>query len=122
MSPGPEVPDHQSLLLGQHPLLSKRLATLLDITERELASHLHVHPSILRWRPTNTLLQQRLQTLEEVLSRLVELKPDPVSAAFHLKNTPIPLLGHRTLLETVSDGDAHKALRYLQTISGGQNG
>lgn len=36
--------------------------------------------------------------------------------------TRIDVLDHRTLFDTVRDGDAGKALRYLQTISTGQNG
>lgn len=36
--------------------------------------------------------------------------------------TRIDVLDHRTLFDTVRGGDAGKALRYLQTISTGQNG
>ncbi|MGN7918756.1 hypothetical protein [Lysobacter sp. 22409] len=98
------------------------LADLLDITERELCSLLRLQPSLMRRRPDDQRLQRQLCVLAEVRSLLLELKPDPAAVAFHLKNTPIPLLGHRTLMESVRDGDARKALRYLQSISGGQNG
>lgn len=108
--------------LGRQILSPGRLAKLLDIPERELASALRVHPSILRLRPDNALLQDRLGAYIAIFARLLELRPDPVAAAFHMKNTPIWVLRHRTLFETVRDGDTSKALRYLQTISGGQNG
>ncbi|ALN90171.1 hypothetical protein LG3211_1195 [Lysobacter gummosus] len=39
-----------------------------------------------------------------------------------MKNTPIRVLSHRTLFEAVKDNDSQEALRYLQTISGGQSG
>lgn len=116
---------------GSDPLFSdperqmlspRRLAELLDITGRELASALQVHPCVMRLHPDNALLQDRLGAYAAVFARLLELRSDPVAAAFHMKNTPVWVLRHRTLFETVRDGDASKALRYLQTISGGQNG
>lgn len=99
----------------------RHLAKLLDITERELAAALRVHPNILRLRPENALLQNRLRVLAEVFAQVLELRSDPLAAAFHMKNTPIRVLRHQTLLEAVSSGEASKALRYLQTISAGQN-
>lgn len=65
---------------------------------------------------------QRLGELAEVFGRMLELRTDPATAAFHMKNTPIPILNHRTLFETVAKHDSERALRYLQSISGGQSG
>ena len=107
---------------GQEGLSPLRFATLLDITETELASALGVHPDVLRLHPMDERVQCSLSAFAGVFARLLELKPDPVAAAFHMKNTPIRVLSHRTLFEAVKDNDSQKALRYLQTISGGQSG
>ena len=53
---------------------------------------------------------------------LLGLQSDAGLAAFHMTATRIDVLDHRTLFDTVRDGDAGKALRYMQTISSGQNG
>ena len=58
----------------------------------------------------------------QVLEALQELRPDDRNVVFKMKSTPIRALGGRTLEEAVLSGDAEKALRYLQTVSGGQNG
>jgi len=52
----------------------------------------------------------------------MEIQSDPEKVAEHMKETRIRVLGDRTIEEALSDGDVGKVLRYLQTISGGQNG
>src|SRR5690606_20073859 len=44
------------------------------------------------------------------------------SVALTMRVTPIRELGNQTLEQAVLAGEAEKALRYLQSISGGQNG
>ncbi|UNP30726.1 DNA-binding protein [Lysobacter gummosus] len=107
---------------GQEGLSPTRFAKLLDITEMELASALGVHLNVLRLHPEDERVQSRLSAFSGVFARLLELRPDPIAAAFHMKNTPIRVLSHRTLFEAVKDNDSQEALRYLQTISGGQSG
>lgn len=62
------------------------------------------------------------EAYRQVLEALRELRPDDPDFALKMKDTPIRELGDRTLEEAVRAGDAEKALRYLQIISGGQNG
>ena len=57
-----------------------------------------------------------------VLEALRELRPDDPDVALTMRHTPIRVLNNRTLEEVVRAGDADKALRYLQSISAGQNG
>ena len=59
---------------------------------------------------------------EVVVRALLDLQGDPEKVAEHMKQTRIRVLGNRTIEQALSDGDAGKVLRYLQTISGGQNG
>lgn len=62
------------------------------------------------------------ESTDAVIRLLMELQPDPDKVAEHMNETRIRVLGDRTIKEALSDGDAEKVLRYLQTISGGQNG
>lgn len=107
---------------GQTLLSPTLIAEGLDISTGQLASALGVHRNLMRHHPENPTVQRRLGELAEVFGRLLELRTDPVTAAFHMKNTPIRILNHRTLFETVAKHDAAKAMRYLQSICGGQSG
>ncbi len=57
-----------------------------------------------------------------VMRVLMSLNSDSEMAIRHMREVPIRVLGGRTIAQAISDGDAAKVLRYLQTISGGQNG
>ena len=59
---------------------------------------------------------------DAVIHALEVLNPDPEKVAKHMKETRIRVLGGRTIEEAMSDGEFGKVLRYLRTISGGQNG
>lgn len=107
---------------GQEDLSPARIARSLDITEMELASALGVHLDVLRLHPEDVRVQRHLRAFAGVFARLLELRPDPIAAAFNMKNAPIRVLNNRTLFEAVKDNDSQEALRYLQTISGGQSG
>lgn len=58
----------------------------------------------------------------QVLEALQQLRPNDKSVALTMRVTPIRELGNQTLEQAVLAGEAEKALRYLQSISGGQNG
>lgn len=107
---------------GQETFSPSLVAKALDITERELASIIGVSPNVLRLRPGSENVQTRISKVADVFDLLLELKPNPVDAAFHMKNTPIGLLNHRTLLEAVRDSEPEKAQRYLLSISSGYIG
>lgn len=107
---------------GQDALSPSLVAKALDITERELASIIGVSLNVLRFRPESQDVQTRICNFAGVFDLLLELKPDPVDAAFHMKNTPIRLLNHRTLLEAVKDNESEKAKRYLLSILSGYVG
>lgn len=104
---------------GWSPQLCEKI---LAISLQELACVLGVSEDVLRRRPDDVIVQKRLGAFAEVLDRLLEIRPDLPSAVFHMKNTPIRALNRRTLLEAIREGEHEKALRYLQTIGGGQNG
>lgn len=95
---------------------------VLGISSQELASALGVSEEILHLRPGDTFVQRKLGIFADVLERLLDLRPNVASAAFHMKNTPIRELDHRRVSEAISEGGHVKALRYLQRICAGQNG
>lgn len=99
-----------------------KFATTLELDLAVLAGALGVHRNTMRLHPESPRTQERMRDYNRVFLALVNLKPDVKSAAFHMKNTPIRVLGQRTIFEAVRDGDTEKALRYLQSVSGGQNG
>jgi hypothetical protein len=107
---------------GKTYLSPTKFASVLEMDLAVLAEALGVHRNTMRLHPESQRTQERLGDFNRVFIALLELQSDAVRAAFHMKNTPIRVLGQRTLFQAVKDGDANKALRYLQTISGGQNG
>ena len=83
--------------------------------ERTLGSPLW----LLRRDPDDTLVQLRLLAFLRVHSALIDVGKDPITAAFHLRNTPIRAFRHQTLFEVVRDGRVDDALGYLDSISSG---
>ena len=74
---------------------------------------------LLRREPEDPVVQLRLLAFLRVHSSLVELGKDPVTAGFHLRNTPIPAFQYQTLFEVVRDGRVADALGYLDSIKSG---
>lgn len=107
---------------GATYLSPARVGKVMELDLGVLADALGVDRNTIRLHPQNQRIQDRLLQFNKVFLALLHVQQDPVKAAFHLKSTPIRVLGQRTLLEAVKDGDEDKALRYLHTISDGQNG
>jgi hypothetical protein len=107
---------------GQTYLSPAKFATALELDLSVLANALGVHRNTMRLHPESPRMQERMRDYNRVFLALFSLKADVRDAAFHMKNTPVRVLGHRTLFEAVKDGDTEPALRYLQSISSGQNG
>lgn len=107
---------------GQTYLSPSRFAATLELDLAVVADSLGVHRNTMRLHPESQRTQERLRDYNRVFLSLLRLKPDLHDAAFHMKNTPIRGLGQRTLFETVRDRDTEKAMNYLKSISGGQNG
>lgn len=107
---------------GGDALSPARFAHALGISEPELAEALRVDIDTLQQRPDDASIQQRLRPFVGVFESLLAVQSDAGLATLHMMATRIRVLDHRTLFDTVRDGDAGKALLYLQTISSGQNG
>lgn len=107
---------------GTTHLSPARFAQALEVDLSVLADALGVHRNTMRLHPDSARTQERMRDYNRVFLALHGLRGDVRDAAYHMKNTPIRVLGQRTLFEAVRDGDTDKALRYLQSISGGQNG
>jgi len=73
----------------------------------------------LRREPENPVVQLRLLAFLRVHSALMDLGKDPITAAFHLRNTPIPAFRYQTLFEVVREGRVADALGYLDSIRSG---
>lgn len=87
----------------------------IDEIERTLGAPLW----LLRREPDDPVVQLRLLAFMRVHSALIDLGKDPISAALHLRNTPIRAFRHQTLFEVVRDGRVAEALGYLDSISSG---
>lgn len=107
---------------GKTYLSPVRFAETMELDLAVMANALGVHRNTMRLHPDSQRTQERMRDYNRVFLALVGFKPNLQDAAFHMKNTPIRVLGHRTLFDTVKEGDTEKAMRYLQSISGGQNG
>ncbi|WP_157510299.1 hypothetical protein [Lysobacter sp. Root559] len=98
------------------------IATALGLSASEMAYAFNVSESVMRLHPEDTAIQKKLSSFADVFDRLLDLNPDTAMAVFHTKNTPIRVLGQRTILDLLRDNESEKILRYLQTVSGGQSG
>lgn len=107
---------------GQEVWSPALFVEVLGISDAEIASALGVHESFMRLHPSDAIVQKKLGSFAEVFDQLLTLRPDATTAVFHMKNTPIRVLNHRTLFEVVRDNEPEKALRYLQSVSAGQSG
>ena len=122
MSAVMQEPTEQFREPGTTTLSPNLFAEKLQLDLNDLAATIGVHRNTMRLHPESAKTQEGLRGLMKVFIELLHVKGDPTLVAFHLKNTPVRVLGGRTLLETVRDGDLEKALRYIQSISSGQNG
>lgn len=99
------------------------IAGKLHLRLDELAATIRVHRNTLRLHPEAASVQTGLAEWRRVLDLLELIIPDDLPRlAFHARNTPIRVLEGRTIVEAVTAGQAHKAARYLQTLSSGANG
>lgn len=97
-------------------------AAVLGLPTSEMAFVLGISRRVMRLHPDDAAIQKKLNHFAEVFDRLLDLNPDAATAAFHIKNTSIRVLDQRTLFDVLQDNESEKALRYLQTIAGGQSG
>lgn len=98
------------------------VADALGLKTEELARLIRVHHNTLKLHPETSSVRSGMATLTHVMRLLGKVQSDPGLAAFHFKNTPVRVLGGRTMLEAMLAGDNEKVARYLQMASGGQNG
>jgi hypothetical protein len=54
-----------------------------------------------------------------VLSAAAIVQPDPQRTIFLVKNEPIPVFRHKTLLQLVQEGRTDDAIGYLESVSAG---
>ncbi|MBB4844275.1 hypothetical protein HNP55_002811 [Paucibacter oligotrophus] len=98
------------------------LADALGLQYQDLASLAGVHRNTLRTHPELPRLQAALRDLVRVLSAARTLQPDTARAFFMVKNEPIPVFRHKTLLQLVQEGRTDDAVDYLESVSAGFTG
>ncbi|MCW8176806.1 DNA-binding protein [Verminephrobacter aporrectodeae] len=102
------------------PLFSAaNIATTLGLQHQDLATLAGVHRNTLRTHPESPRLQRALRDLMRVLSAAMAVQPDAQRAIFLVKNEPIPVFRHKTLLQLVQEGRTEDAIDYLESISAG---
>jgi hypothetical protein len=104
---------------GTSHLSAANMANLLGLQQQDLAMVVGVHRNTLRMHPESPRLQAALRDLMRVLSAAVQVLPDMERALFLIKNQPIPLFHHKTLLQLVQDGRVDDAIGYLESVSAG---
>ncbi|MCW5255768.1 DNA-binding protein [Verminephrobacter aporrectodeae subsp. tuberculatae] len=102
------------------PLFSAaNIATTLGLQHQDLATLAGVHRNTLRTHPESPRLQRALRDLMRLLSAAMAVQPDAQRAIFLVKNEPIPVFRHKTLLQLVQEGRTEDAIDYLESISAG---
>ena len=104
---------------GTSRFSASSVADILGVQQRELAELAGVHRNTLRSHPESPKLQSALRDLMRVLSAATAVQPDPQRAIFLIKNEPIPVFRHKTLLQLVREGRVQDAVDYLESISSG---
>ncbi|PRH81283.1 hypothetical protein [Arenimonas caeni] len=104
---------------GQAHLSPLRFREFFGLGIGELERTLRAPLWLLRREPNDPVVQLRLLAFLQVHSALIDLGKDPITAGFHLRNTPIPAFQYQTLFEVVRDGRVADALGYLDSISSG---
>lgn len=104
---------------GQAHLSPLRFREFFGLGIGELERTLRAPLWQLRREPDDPVVQLRLLAFLRVHSALIDLGKDPITAGFHLRNTPIPAFRYQTLFEVVRDGRVADALGYLGSISSG---
>lgn len=104
---------------GQAHLSPLRFRQFFGLGVGELERTLRAPLWLLRREPNDPVVQLRLLAFLRVYSALIDLGKGPVSAGFHLRNTPIRAFGYQTLFEVVRDGRVADALGYVDSISSG---
>lgn len=92
------------------------------IPEENLARAFGTTVEALHAHPRDPYIDSRVDEVREIIELVGSLNSDPAAVLTHMTNTPIRVLGNRTLLQAVADGDVEKVRRYLRSISGGQSG
>lgn len=104
---------------GQVHLSPLRFREFFGLGIGELERTLRAPLWLLRREPDDPMVQLRLLAFLRVYNALIDLGKDPITAGFHLRNTPIPAFRYMTLFEVVRDGRVADALGYLESISSG---
>lgn len=104
---------------GKEHLSPLRFRQFFVLGIGELESTLRAPLWLLRREPDDPVVQLRLLAFLRVHSALIDLGKDPITAGFHLRNTPIRTFRYQTLFEVVRDGRVADALGYLDSISSG---
>lgn len=104
---------------GQPQLSPLKFRKFFHLGTGELERTLRAPLRLLRIENDDPMVQFRLLAFMWVHAALVDLGKDPVTAALHLRNTPIPVFRHQTIFETARDGRVADAMGYLDSISAG---
>jgi hypothetical protein len=104
---------------GTSDLSPALMAATLGVAQHDLAAVIGVHRNTLRLHPESFRVQESLRGLVSVVAAAAQIQPDVTKALFLVKNTPVEMFGHRTLLQVVRDGRTDEALAYLRSISAG---
>lgn len=104
---------------GQAHLSPLRFRQFFILGVGELERTLRAPLWLLRREPDDPVVQLRLLAFLRAHSALIDLGKDPITAGFHLRNTPIPAFRYQTIFEVVRDGRVVDALGYLDSIKSG---
>ena len=88
---------------GQVHLSPLRFRPPFNLGIGELERTLSAPLWLLRLEPNKPAVQMRLLSFLRVHSALIELGANPITAGFHMRNTPIGAFRHQTLFEVVRD-------------------
>ncbi len=117
------VPFHELLEqvreAGTSDLSATAVADLFGLEHRELAAIAGVHRNTIRTRHRSPRLQPILRDLMRVLAAASSIQPDMSRALFLIKNAPIPVFRHRTILQLVGNGRTDDVVDYLGSVGSG---
>jgi uncharacterized protein (DUF2384 family) len=112
-------------LLGGGPtpgIDPKRLASLLQMTNAELAALARLHRVTLSRNPASPEVQARLGAIAKILARAADMAGDLNKAIVWFRHQPVPALGNKCPWELVQRGDPEVVLSWLDALEDGAYG
>lgn len=105
-----------------HDIDPKRMATILQMTQAELATMIGVHRTTLARNPGSREIQQALSPIATILSMAADMAGNTDKAVIWFRHQPVPPFGAKRPIDMVKEGKAKNVIEWLLALEDGAYG